>query len=125
MINETKTLYSLSFDSPDYYFNRAECRVFCSKEKVPDSEANPNRSTYNFGATGTRAFYELLAETGRRPTRWLEPVSALLSDSKNKPSTFIVVGKTRASSPTKKLNTSAQVPSAEDCLLLTASRRKN
>jgi hypothetical protein len=68
---------------------------FVQKEKVPDSEANPNRSTYNFGATGTRAFYELLAETGRRPTRWLEQVSALLSDSKNKPSTFIVVGKTR------------------------------
>lgn len=68
---------------------------FVQKEKVPDSEANPNRSTYNFGATGTRAFYDLLAETGRRPTRWLEPVSALLSESKNKPSTFIIVGKTR------------------------------
>lgn len=68
---------------------------FVQKEKVPDSEANPNRSTYNFGATGTRAFYELLAETGRRPTRWLEPVSALLSENKNKPSTFILIGKTR------------------------------
>ena len=68
---------------------------FVQKEKVPDSEANPNRSTYNFGATGTRAFYDLLAETGRRPTRWLEPVSALLSEGKNKPSTFVVIGKTR------------------------------
>ncbi len=68
---------------------------FVEKEKVPDSEANPNRSTYNFGATGTRAFYELLAETGRRPTRWLKPPSALLSESKNKPSTFVVIGKTR------------------------------
>jgi hypothetical protein len=68
---------------------------FVQKEKVPDNEANPNRSTYNFGATGTRAFYDLLAETGRRPTRWLEPVSSLLSESKNKPSTFIIIGKTR------------------------------
>lgn len=68
---------------------------FVQKEKVPDSEANPNRSTYNFGATGTRAFYDLLAETGRRPTRWLEPMSSLLSGGKNKPSTFVVIGKTR------------------------------
>ncbi len=68
---------------------------FVQKEKVPDSEANPNRSTYNFGATGTRAFYDLLAETGRRPTRWLESPSTLLSGVKNKPSTFVVVGQTR------------------------------
>lgn len=68
---------------------------FVQKEKVPDSEASPNRSTYNFGATGTRAFYDLLAETGRRPTRWLKPPSALASDVKNKPSTFIIIGKTR------------------------------
>lgn len=68
---------------------------FVQKEKVPDSEATPNRSTYNFGATGTRAFYELLAETGRRPTRWLESTSALMSDKKNKIATFVVVGKTR------------------------------
>jgi hypothetical protein len=68
---------------------------FVQKEKVPDSEDNPNRSTYNFGATGTRAFYDLLAETGRRPARWLEPVSKLLSGGKNTPSTFVVVGRTR------------------------------
>jgi hypothetical protein len=68
---------------------------FVQKEKAPDSESNPNRSTYNYGATGSRAFYELLAETGRRPTRWLEPVSALVSESENKISTFVIVGKTR------------------------------
>ena len=68
---------------------------YVQKEKMPDSESNPNRSTYNAGATGTRAFYDLLAETGRRPTRWQEPPSALLSSSKNKPSTFVVIGKTR------------------------------
>ncbi len=68
---------------------------FAQKEKVPDTEANPNRSTFNFGATGTRAFYDLLAETGRETTRWQEPMSALLGDGKNKPATFVVVGKTR------------------------------
>ena len=65
---------------------------YVQKEKVPDSETMPNRSTYNTGATGTRAFYELLAETGRRVTRWQEPPLALSSQGKIKPSTFVVIG---------------------------------
>ncbi len=69
---------------------------YVQKDKMPDSELNPNRSTYNAGATGTRAFYDLLAETGRRPARWQEPPSALLSGAdKNRPQTFVVVGATR------------------------------
>lgn len=68
---------------------------FVQQEKIPDSEANPNRSTYNAGATGTRAFYDLLAETGRRPARWKEPPSALFSGGKMKPATFVVIGHTR------------------------------
>ena len=36
------------------------------KEKEADREVFPNRSTYNTGATGTRAFYDLLSETGRQ-----------------------------------------------------------
>ncbi len=69
---------------------------YTQKEKTPDTEANPNRSTYNTGATGTRAFYDLLAETGRTVARWQEPPSALLAaDVKNKPQTFVVIGKTR------------------------------
>jgi hypothetical protein len=68
---------------------------FVQKEKVPDTEFSPNRSTYNTGATGTRAFYDLLAETGRRVTRWQEPPSALFSAGKNKPDTFVVVGSVR------------------------------
>jgi hypothetical protein len=67
---------------------------YVQKEKTPDSETNPNRSTYNAGATGTRAFYDLLAETGRRVTRWQEPPSAL-AGSKNKLQTFVVIGATR------------------------------
>lgn len=70
---------------------------YVQKEKVPDSESNPNRSTYNTGATGTRAFYDLLAETGRRPVRWQEPPSALFDGSKDKnsPQVFVVVGSVR------------------------------
>jgi Domain of unknown function (DUF4350) len=65
---------------------------FVQKEKVPDSEIFPNRSTYNSGATGTRAFYDLLAETGRKVTRWQEPTSALSFQDKNAPKTFVVIG---------------------------------
>jgi len=68
---------------------------FVQKEKEPDTEFTPNRSTYNAGATGTRAFFELLAETGRKPVRWQESPSALLTATKNKPNTFVIVGTIR------------------------------
>lgn len=68
---------------------------YVQKEKTPDDEFNPNRSTYNTGATGTRALYDLLAETERKVSRWQEPMSALSPNNKNKPSTFVVIGKTR------------------------------
>lgn len=64
---------------------------YVQKEKQPDTEMFPNRSTYNAGATGTRVFYELLSETGRNPVRWQEPPSALLSN-KNAPQTFVITG---------------------------------
>ncbi|MDQ6787697.1 MAG: DUF4350 domain-containing protein [Acidobacteriota bacterium] len=69
--------------------------TYVRKEKVPDNEFYPNRSTYNAGATGTRALYDLLSETGRRVSRWQEPFSALASNGKNSPSTFVVVGQVR------------------------------
>lgn len=68
---------------------------YVQQEKMPDSEMTPNRSTYNTGATGTRAFYDLLAETGRRPTRWQEPPSALSGFRENQPATFVVIGDLR------------------------------
>lgn len=68
---------------------------YVQKEKTPDNETNPNRSTYNTGATGTRAFYDLLAETGRRVVRWQEPPSALLASGADQPNTLVVIGKTR------------------------------
>jgi len=33
-------------------------------EQPPDSEQSPDRSTFNSGATGTRALYDLLQEAG-------------------------------------------------------------
>lgn len=65
---------------------------YVQKQKQADNEFSPNRSTYNLGATGTRAFYELLAETGRKVVRWQESPDALLNN-KNAPKTFVVIGK--------------------------------
>jgi len=65
------------------------------KEKTPDSEFAPNRSSFNSGATGTQAFYSLLAETGRRPVRWQESPSGLLAVRSNAPSVFVVIGSLR------------------------------
>lgn len=65
--------------------------TYTQKEKTPDSEALPRRSTFNSGATGLQAFYTLLSETGRKAVRWQEPPAALLT-TKNKPSVFVVAG---------------------------------
>src|SRR3954451_7344979 len=68
---------------------------YVQKEKVPDNEWSPNRSTYNVGATGTSALYALLSETGRKVVRWQEPTAALNTEKKNKPSVFVVIGAAR------------------------------
>ena len=68
---------------------------YTQKEKQLDSEFVPNRSTYNSGATGTRAFFDLLTETGRKPVRWQNPPADLLINNKNKPSTLVIIGITR------------------------------
>jgi hypothetical protein len=67
---------------------------YTQKDKEPDTEMRANRSTYNSGATGTRAFYDLLAETGRKVTRWQEAPTNLFTASK-KPNTFVIIGRTR------------------------------
>ncbi len=76
--------------------------TYVQKEKIPDSEARPNRSTYNTGPTGTRAFHDLLVSTGQKVSRWEKPISELLKDSKDASidggeyiSTFVIVGETR------------------------------
>ena len=68
---------------------------YVKKEQMPDSEINPNRSSYNAGATGTQAFHDLLAETGRTVSRWKSSPSDLLVNDKNRPDTLVLVGETR------------------------------
>ncbi len=67
---------------------------YVRQEEVPDSELFPNRSSYNAGATGTRVFYELLNETGRKVVRWQEPPKNLLGN-KNAPQVFVLIGPIR------------------------------
>jgi len=67
---------------------------YTQKEKTPDSEIAPNRSTYNSGATGTQAWFSLLAETGRKVVRWQEPPGPLAT-VKDKPVVFVVIGSVR------------------------------
>lgn len=64
-------------------------------EKTPDTEFNPDRSTYNSGATGTRALYDFLSESGRDVVRWSEAPAALLNRGRTQPATFVVIGETR------------------------------
>ena len=71
---------------------------YVSKEKAPDTEFEPDRSTFNAGATGTLALYDLLAESGRQVMRWRESSDTLLdADGNDSPSTFVIIGKTRVS----------------------------
>jgi hypothetical protein len=69
---------------------------YVSEQQEPDTEFSPDRSTYNGGATGTLALYDLLAEEGRQVMRWSEKPDALLNDDDGDgPATFVVIGKTR------------------------------
>ncbi|MFZ1699362.1 MAG: DUF4350 domain-containing protein [Pyrinomonadaceae bacterium] len=69
---------------------------YTQKEKTPDNEITPNRSSFNAGATGTQAFYTLLVETGRKAARWQEPPAALLT-ARVKPAVFVITGNLRRS----------------------------
>jgi len=69
--------------------------TYVQREKTPDNEVSPNRSTFNAGATGTQAFYSLLSETGRKVMRWQSPIDALIAEKRNRPATFVVIGQTR------------------------------
>jgi hypothetical protein len=68
---------------------------YAQSSETPEFEALPNRSTYNGGATGTRALYDLLNETGFKVTRWRESSDVLLSHAREDVSTFVVIGRTR------------------------------
>lgn len=50
---------------------------FVNFDRPPENEVSPQRSSYNSGPTGTRAFYQLLEELGYDVARWREPYNAL------------------------------------------------
>jgi hypothetical protein len=62
-------------------------------EQQADTEFAPDRSTTNAGATGTRALYEYLLQSGHRVVRWSQPPSALQGKGAAQPSTFVIVGR--------------------------------
>jgi hypothetical protein len=67
--------------------------AYVSEDQKPDSELTPNRSTYNAGATGTRALHDFLNESGYQVMRWREPPDRLLGLSGQKVQTFVIVGR--------------------------------
>ncbi len=67
--------------------------AYVTEEEKLDSEMNPNRSTYNAGATGTRAFYDLLSELGYPVMRWRDTPERLLGGAGEKVRTFVIVGR--------------------------------
>src|SRR5438132_14302816 len=69
--------------------------TYVKVEPQADSEAAPDRSTFNAGATGTRALFDFLHESGHDVVRWRESTDGLLSFSGPKPSTIVIVGDVR------------------------------
>ena len=55
-----------------------------------ENEFAPNRSTYNSGPTGTRAFYQLLEESGAPVARWRGRYSSLFAKAKD--SILVIIG---------------------------------
>lgn len=71
--------------------------AYVSKDEQQDSELSPNRSSYNAGATGTRALYDFLSESGYKVMRWREAPERLLGDSGEQIQTFVIIGTPRVS----------------------------
>ena len=71
--------------------------AYVSEDEQQDSELSPNRSTYNAGATGTRALYDFLKEAGYKVARWREAPERLLGEGGDQIQTFVIVGTTRVS----------------------------
>jgi Domain of unknown function (DUF4350) len=68
---------------------------YARPEVTPDSEVQPDRSTYHSGPTGTRALYDFLSESGYRVMRWRELPSQLLGARGQAVRTFVLVGGSR------------------------------
>ncbi|MBL8186631.1 MAG: DUF4350 domain-containing protein, partial [Acidobacteria bacterium] len=62
-------------------------------DRPPENEREPNRSSYNSGPTGTRAFYQLLEESGTAVTRLREDFKSLnVGVTKPAEAMLVVVG---------------------------------
>jgi hypothetical protein len=68
---------------------------FVKKEKMPDYEISPNRSTYHSGPTGLRALHDFLNESGYKVVRWKETPQKLLTGPGKLVKTFVVVGQVK------------------------------
>jgi uncharacterized protein DUF4350 len=71
--------------------------AYVGEEAKQDSELAPNRSSYNGGATGTRALYDVLSESGYKVMRWREAPGRLLGEAGDQVKTFVIIGATRVS----------------------------
>jgi hypothetical protein len=79
--------------------------AYVTEGEQQDSELFPNRSTYNAGATGTRALHDFLNEAGYQVMRWREPAEQLLGASGQKVQTLVIIGRTRVSLDQEEANT--------------------
>lgn len=75
------------------FLNAVSYVKYVRKDEIPDGEHNPDRSTYNTGTTGTRAFYDLLGESGYKVKRWREPITKFRAYDENKLAVFVVIGR--------------------------------
>lgn len=66
--------------------------TYVKDDPARDMEIAPNRSTYHSGPTGTRAFHDLLSESGYKVIRWRENSEKLFGSSGNTISTLVVIG---------------------------------
>src|SRR2546430_15818918 len=71
--------------------------AYVSEDERQDTELAPNRSSYNAGATGTRALYDFLSESGYKVMRWRDSTERLLGDSGKDVRTFVIIGTPRGS----------------------------
>ena len=70
--------------------------TYVQQEQIADTEARPNRSTFNAGATGTRALHDLLKTSGKQVVRWQTPVTREFEAYEpDKIDTFVIVGSVR------------------------------
>jgi len=71
--------------------------AYVTEEPQQDTEIMPDRSTYNAGATGTRALHDFLNESGYPVMRWRESLDKLLGTAGSTVRTFVIVGRPRIS----------------------------